>query len=1023
MFSGRRILIQFISFMALVFAYFAYTQVLGGVDGLTPLPEQYWPTDKPLPSIVMAPNSADLKLQQAFAPSCPELQRNFKLLLRDRTMVLAADEIKPDDKGDVIVSAFSLAIFKSDPHGGYPMINTITSKSARVEFDKPVHQLAEIGERKVVGAQLGEGDILITNNRKTVARDDDLLVHTKGIMYYDAAKHYIWTDSEVELTDLQGKPEPNRVTGRGLDIYLAVDSNESAKPGQKTKDNITGVERLCLRNTVRMDLYVDGKAGFMAASPNAKANATASAPSAPAGPAADKSKLVITTSGPFTYDCRTNLARFEIPYGRSRYPENVEVIREVIHDPGKLDHLLCDCLEIQFQKRAGTAASDSFGGGMEIKSAHATALGGKDVVLTSDAEQLIAYGNDLEYDAVKHRTVLRGSPEMIASRQGNEIYARELWLDAPEKKEEQTAMAKGPGRIHLLDQDNGQRSVQAHWNDTLEYKKDGAYDCLTLTGDATFEDKEHAQHMQADRLRVWLEQSKGGDASGHARPHHLDAKGHVTADSPDLVIKGPTDNLTVWFKDVPHGTLPVADKPAAPATAPIAVPSNPAKTVALDKSAKPSSQGGVLMGLPRSADQSNATAKTKPPMELSARGVTAYVLRDGNKSDLDQLACEGSVHVHQDPTGPDDRGTDIKGDILQLSHHADGAILIVNGNLAQVQFDKLAILGPEVNIDQRGNTAWVNGQGVMRILTDTNFEGAKLAHPTELIIHWKESMYFDGRRAEFRRGVQAEQQTSRLLCENLQVSFDRPISLKESEKSGARAKVDKLVCDQSVQMEDLVRTGDKLESYKRLVAPEVAIDNSDGTANVPGPGEVRTIQMSTGDGPLAGPPPRQQKSPANRNAKPEPELTHVRFAGRMQVNNRQRTAYFYDHVEVIHVPSDQPDLKVDIDHPPPGCMYMRSEKLHVFTRLLPNGTKSQEMEAYRKVYVQAQEFSGNADVVKYDEAEDRIIFEAAEGSRVTLYRVRTPGSPPEKLIGKKIYYWRKTNTFKVEQGGTIDVAN
>jgi hypothetical protein len=81
------------------------------------------------------------------------------------------------------------------------------------------------------------------------------------------------------------------------------------------------------------------------------------------------------------------------------------------------------------------------------------------------------------------------------------------------------------------------------------------------------------------------------------------------------------------------------------------------------------------------------------------------------------------------------------------------------------------------------------------------------------------------------------------------------------------------------------------------------------------------------------------------------------------------------------------------------------------------------MEAYRKVYVQAQEFSGNADVVKYDEAEDRIIFEAAEGSRVTLDRVRTPGSPPEKLIGKKIYYWRKTNTFKVEQGGTIDVAN
>src|SRR5207248_1182098 len=130
MLSGRRILIQFASFMALVCAYFAYTQALGGVDGLTPLPKEYWPTDKPPPPIVLAPNSADLKLQQAFGEACPELQRNVKLLLRDRTMVLAADEIscgKPEHKGNVVVSGFSLAIFKADPQGGFPNINTVTS--------------------------------------------------------------------------------------------------------------------------------------------------------------------------------------------------------------------------------------------------------------------------------------------------------------------------------------------------------------------------------------------------------------------------------------------------------------------------------------------------------------------------------------------------------------------------------------------------------------------------------------------------------------------------------------------------------------------------------------------------------------------------------------------------------------------------------------------------------------------------------------------------------------------------------
>ena len=73
--------------------------------------------------------------QQAFGEACPELQRCYKMLLRDRTMVLAADNIDVVN-GVVVVSPFSLAIFKADPRGGFPDINTITSKSARVEFDK-----------------------------------------------------------------------------------------------------------------------------------------------------------------------------------------------------------------------------------------------------------------------------------------------------------------------------------------------------------------------------------------------------------------------------------------------------------------------------------------------------------------------------------------------------------------------------------------------------------------------------------------------------------------------------------------------------------------------------------------------------------------------------------------------------------------------------------------------------------------------------------------------------------------------
>jgi hypothetical protein len=81
------------------------------------------------------------------------------------------------------------------------------------------------------------------------------------------------------------------------------------------------------------------------------------------------------------------------------------------------------------------------------------------------------------------------------------------------------------------------------------------------------------------------------------------------------------------------------------------------------------------------------------------------------------------------------------------------------------------------------------------------------------------------------------------------------------------------------------------------------------------------------------------------------------------------------------------------------------------------------MEAYRKVYVQAQEFSGLAEVVKYDESQDRVIFEGGDAGVATLYRVRVPGAPPEMIKGQKIYYWRKTNDFKIENGHAINVAN
>ena len=182
------------------------------------------------------------------------------------------------------------------------------------------------------------------------------------------------------------------------------------------------------------------------------------------------------------------------------------------------------------------------------------------------------------------RRILKGSAdaEMVAMKDGNEIYARELSLRRRPERHQQAA-ARGPGRIgdarpHFRPTDlAGSMEGNAHLH------QGWAHDLLALNGDATFEDREHAQHLQADVLKLWLE---AGLAVGTAkepqrrRPHHLDATGRVVAHSPELNVHD-TERLVVWFKDRASGRCrrylprPAGAGSSGPVPAPSAAASAP----------------------------------------------------------------------------------------------------------------------------------------------------------------------------------------------------------------------------------------------------------------------------------------------------------------------------------------------------------------------------------------------------------------------------------------------------------------
>src|SRR5207237_536518 len=121
--------------------------------------------------------------------------------------------------------------------------------------------------------------------------------------------------------------------------------------------------------------------------------------------------------------------------------------------------------------------------------------------------------------------------------------------------------------------------------------------------------------------------------------------------------------------------------------------------------------------------------------------------------------------------------------------------------------------------------------------------------------------------------------------------------------------------------------------------------------------------------------------------------------------------------------TNDPELKINPNRPPEGYMYLRCNKLEVFSHKLPDGRTSKEMKALGKAEVEAKEFSGRADVIKYDESKEQVILEGNDGNPAVLYREKVRGGPKDMMSAQKITYRRTDGTFKVENGTGLSGSN
>ncbi|HEY1858996.1 MAG TPA: hypothetical protein VGG61_01500 [Gemmataceae bacterium] len=1063
MWTPKRVLLLASALGLLTVTYTVYAHFLP-IDGLPQLPDKYQPAQGPIEGTETTTHvpRVDLvaeKLKKAFGDPCKEATSKYpiKLQMPARHMILAAGSFNFEQDGRVRLSPVSLAVFGKPEPGRLPEINTVRADVAYLTFDKPIYNFAEMSSRKIAKAEL-RGSIEITNNRRTPQPDDDIIIQINdGPLYYVESEHRCWTDNWVTLTDWLGSPQKTIVGALGMDLFLATkqEPEKPGKPGLKKQSNsaISGVDRIVLRSAVDMKLWVDAHSGLFSSgkAPDAtvkQEKEPATSPQAGQAEPVQKDKVIITTPGPFQYDMTKDFGQFDLPprdpQQASKYPECVSVVRKHYLTPWVgdenepdflLDQLSCVHLEMQFRRKAGKTQSthDDRTPDLEIETVHAlgSALG-SEVILAVETESLESHSLELFHNAFTRQTVLKGDPKIKPFnvpadrygnvfmqvgvwilKEGNEIYVNEIELR--NQQGAQQASARGKGLIRLFDKTTGDRPLQASWNDGFTWGQDGKEDVLTLNGNGVFYDDEHDQYLKADTLKVWLLPADAKSAPGEKppsvqntrRPRRVEANGHVLAKSPEMYVHD-TESLLLHFKDVAKIESATTAKPIPPAAG-VAVP------------AKPAANGTAPGKPPGAAATTQQPADKAPnPIDLSAQSVEATVLRGGEKNELDELRCVKAVRVIQKPATPEDNGVDIIGDKLHLTHFPDGNQLVVTGDLAQLRLDKIFIVGPEVNIDQVANKAWVNGIGAMQIENDSDFQGKKLSHPVPLTIHWNKRMMFNGPDAEFHGGIQATQESGRLMCQVLQVYLDRPVSLKEGNKDKEPARVKNLMCDQKVNLHDITMDGKKLVKDQRLEGTYLTVDNVANTAQSGGPGIVRMFQPGAPDLTTSTPtaPERSKPGPAKDE---EMKLTYVSYAGKMWADDKEKVARFYDDVKLLNLPTNDPNLPIDlntmVDKLPPNGLYMECKNLEVSNKEI-NGKDNQEMTATGSVLVKAQEFWGRAWRVTYVESKDQVIFDGGNNGKglATLYRVRVKGGVPEPIEANKIIYLRKTGEFSVDGG-------
>ena len=591
MWSPRRLLLVLVGLVLFGTAYAAYSLLLGGVNGLPALPpalaqaidpsttpdwEYLKPSEKPV----------EARIRLAFGPDPEEMRCRVKLYSeKDGILLAAGDSIfRPDGDGRVELTPCSIAFFgKSRGPDGPPEISTIYGDHAWLRFEKPVYKPTELDVGQLVSIEFvsdpelkshdpRRGQIVVMNNRKSAAQDDDLEMITSGSLLYaahpsnDAAGRplpHISTASKVTVYDHQNVPPSARsankpmAQGDGMQVFMSAPP-PTADPKAPAKSS-GAVERIRLLSNVEFNRYSSSGTGFAAGF---------GPPTGPAQkPDPDKppSLMHVRSPGGFDYDLPEELAKFFKADRAGGKPDMVEVTQYSSAKGRDIkDWLSAEYLDLRFVRPVAKSLAAAGGGpayamfkpqatpgggpmpsdsDRQVESMHAWG----DVFLSSEGEKLNAWGSDLVFNKKQGTGTLVGSP-MFAEKDGTLMSGKSLVMTNLNDKARSMAVCEGPGSVGMGGRPD---PVTRHYPREALFSKSMTYakveeqgkplELIVFEGDARFTDTPALQALKGDRIRLWLlprgdgpSEPSAGDPAANAKPHHLEVVGHVEATSSDV---------------------------------------------------------------------------------------------------------------------------------------------------------------------------------------------------------------------------------------------------------------------------------------------------------------------------------------------------------------------------------------------------------------------------------------------------------------------------------------------------------